>query len=189
MKILVLDNFDSFTYNLVHLLESLNVTDYKVSRNNEISLSDVNHFDKIILSPGPGIPKDAGIMPELIKEYSDSKSIFGVCLGMQGIVESFGGKLCNLTEPLHGVGTKIYILSETEKLFLGIQSPLSGGHYHSWVADKESLPDCLTVTAEDENGNVMAVRHSSLDVCGVQFHPESIMTQYGKEIIGNWLRK
>ena len=188
MKILVLDNYDSFTYNLVHILKQL--TDYQVdvARNDEITSDEVFQYEKILLSPGPGIPDEAGIMKEVIKKYAFSKSILGVCLGMQAIAEVFHGKLFNLDKVYHGIESKIKIVSNKEKLFGNLPEELTVGRYHSWVVESHSLPQNLEVTAIDQNGNIMALRHKKLDVKGVQFHPESVMTPYGKNMLANWLQ-
>ena len=187
MNLLMLDNYDSFTYNLVQLV--LENSEYKVDifRNDEITLSEVDKYDKIILSPGPGIPKDAGILCELISRYKNSKSIFGVCLGMQAIGEVFGGVLFNIKEPMHGIATPIHHTSSP--LFKNIPQQFSAGRYHSWALEAESLHEELKVTATDDEGMVMAIEHRDLDVCGVQFHPESILTEFGKNIIMNFLNK
>ncbi len=187
-KILVLDNYDSFTYNLVHYLELLSDenTNITVFRNDEITLDEVAQYDKILLSPGPGLPEEAGILLALIKRYAPSKSILGVCLGHQAIAESFGGSLNNLAEVYHGIATPITI-AETDQLFQHIPQNFQGGRYHSWVVDAKSLPDCLQVTAYDNNGEIMALRHKSYDLRGVQFHPESVLTEHGKTLIANWL--
>jgi anthranilate synthase component 2 len=189
MKILVLDNYDSFTYNLVHLLKELGLENsIEVHRNDKISLEEVERFDKILLSPGPGLPSEAGIMPELIRKYAPSKSILGICLGHQGISEIFGAKLENMTEVLHGVATKAIITSNEERIFNNIPKELKTCRYHSWTVVPESVPtDELEVTAIDENGKVMAIRHKQYDVRGLQFHPESILTEHGKQMIKNWL--
>ena len=186
MKILILDNYDSFTYNLFHLVESVCDYEIQVHRNDKIDLDKVSEFDKIILSPGPGLPIDAGILIEVIKHFSQTKSILGVCLGHQAIVEAFGGSLINLDTVFHGVATPINIIKE-DQLLKDISSPFEVGRYHSWVANPKTLPDCLEILAQDESHNIMAIRHKSLNIRGVQFHPESIMTEYGKELIKNWL--
>jgi anthranilate synthase component II len=189
MKILVLDNYDSFTYNLVHLLKELGLENsIEVHRNDKISLEEVEKFDKILLSPGPGLPSEAGIMPELIRKYAPSKSILGICLGHQGISEIFGAKLENMTEVLHGVATKAIVTSSEERIFNNIPKELKTCRYHSWTVIPESVPtNELEVTAIDENGKVMAIRHKQYDVRGLQFHPESILTEHGKQMIKNWL--
>lgn len=186
MNILVIDNYDSFTYNLVHLLNELD-HDAEVWRNDKFKLEDVAAFDKILLSPGPGIPSEAGLLLDVIKAYAETKSILGVCLGQQAIAEVFGGELYNLSKPVHGTATNIHIKDESEILFKNLPNQFKVGRYHSWAVKSENLPDELTITAEDEKGVMMALRHKSLDVRGVQFHPESILTEFGKEMIKNWL--
>ena len=187
MKVLILDNYDSFTYNLVHLVEKLLHVKIEVFKNDEISLEEVARFDKIILSPGPGLPNEAGIMKSLIKQYGSSKSILGVCLGHQAIGEVFGGNLKNLDTVFHGVAHEIEIIDPAEKLFKGLEKKITVGRYHSWVVDRTNFPKELIITATDDNGNVMALRHQELNIRGVQFHPESIMTPVGEKIISNWL--
>lgn len=187
MKILVLDNYDSFTYNLVHLLRELGVDGLEVHRNDKIALEAVEGYDKILLSPGPGLPSEAGIMPDLIRKYAATKSILGVCLGHQGISEIFGAQLENMQEVLHGVATKAIVKSSSETLFHNLPVEFKTCRYHSWTVVPASVPDVLEVTAEDENGKVMAIRHRQYDVRGVQFHPEAILTEYGKEMMQNWL--
>ncbi len=189
MKILVLDNYDSFTYNLVHLLRELGVGNgLEVHRNDKISLEEVEKFDKILLSPGPGVPSEAGIMPDLIKKYAPTKSILGICLGHQGISEVFGAQLENMSDVLHGVATKAVVTSPGETLFHNLPGEFKTCRYHSWTVVPKSVPaDVLEVTALDENGEVMAIRHRQYDVKGLQFHPESILTEHGKEMIRNWL--
>ncbi|MDO6432404.1 aminodeoxychorismate/anthranilate synthase component II [Flavitalea sp. BT771] len=186
-KILVFDNYDSFTYNLVHLVEKLLHQKVEVHRNDKIPLEKVKDFDKIILSPGPGIPEEAGLLLPLIKEYAASKSILGVCLGHQAIGEAFGGKLTNLSTVYHGVATPVKII-KTGGLFEGMSGELEAGRYHSWVISEEGFPEDLEVTARDENNYIMALRHKSLDVQGVQFHPESVLTPKGEQILKNWLK-
>ncbi len=189
MKILVFDNYDSFTYNLVQLIEQLVNMTVTVVRNDEIELEAVKKYDKIIISPGPGIPSESGLLLPLIKEYASSKSILGVCLGEQAIGEAFGGKLINLKEVYHGVSTPIRLLNKEEPLFRGLPTTIEAGRYHSWVVSREGLPDCLEITAEDENNYIMALRHTTYDVRGVQFHPESVLTPYGPKILENWLKQ
>lgn len=184
-KILIIDNYDSFTYNLVHYLEDLNC-EVTVKRNDQLSLDEVEAYDKIVLSPGPGIPDEAGLLKEIIARYAPTKSIFGVCLGQQAIGEVFGGSLINLDEVYHGVSTKINIIKK-DVLFEGMPSEIEVGRYHSWVVNPD-LPEVLEATSLDENGQVMSLRHKVFDVCGVQFHPESVLTPYGKKILENWLR-
>lgn len=186
VTVLVVDNYDSFVYNLVHYLEELNCK-VTVRRNDEIDLEEVEKFDKILLSPGPGIPDEAGALKEIIARYSASKSILGVCLGQQAIGEVFGGKLLNLSAVFHGVASRINLSVDNEALFSELGRELEVGRYHSWVVDKE-LPACLEATSFDENGQVMSLRHRELDVRGVQFHPESVLTTQGKKIIENWIR-
>ncbi|HYG50006.1 MAG TPA: aminodeoxychorismate/anthranilate synthase component II [Flavobacteriales bacterium] len=185
-KILVLDNYDSFTYNLVHYVEEITGTDANVFRNNMISLDKVDRYDYIILSPGPGLPKDAGIMPELLKRYASSKKILGICLGHQAIVESEGGILYNLDKVYHGIATPVTV-DTRHKMFKGLKEKLDVGRYHSWAVKKENLPGSLEVIASDENGVVMGVQHKKFAVTGVQFHPESILTPEGKTMIKQWL--
>ncbi|MFD0751175.1 anthranilate synthase component II [Mucilaginibacter calamicampi] len=186
-KILIIDNYDSFTYNLVHLVNELGLQ-CEVWRNDKFKLEDVDAFDKIILSPGPGIPSEAGLLLDVIKTYAATKSIFGVCLGQQAIAEAFGGSLYNLKQPMHGIATPIKVTDYNEKLFQGLPHVFKVGRYHSWVVDEKNLPDVLTVTAVDERDNsAMALRHKYYDVRGVQFHPESILTEFGKEMMQNWL--
>lgn len=188
MKILVFDNYDSFTYNLVHLVEKITNQKVTVVRNDQITLEEVAEYDKIILSPGPGIPSEAGLLLPLIKQYAASKSILGVCLGHQAIGEAFGATLENLTTVYHGVATPIKI-DNTYYLFNGLADTIEVGRYHSWVIASKDLPDVLKVTATDENGLIMAIEHTSYDVCGVQFHPESVLTPSGETVIKNWLLK
>ncbi|WEK19479.1 MAG: aminodeoxychorismate/anthranilate synthase component II [Candidatus Pedobacter colombiensis] len=185
-KVLVIDNYDSFTYNLVHLVNELD-RDVEVWRNDKFDLADVNQFDKIILSPGPGIPEEAGLLLDVIKTYAATKSIFGVCLGQQAIAQAFGGSLLNLGRPMHGIATPITVLDKTELLFKNCPETINVGRYHSWVVSNEGLPDCLIVTATDADAEIMALRHKDLDVRGVQFHPESVLTEYGKQMMKNWL--
>ncbi len=185
--ILIIDNYDSFTYNLVHLVNEIGLQ-CTVWRNDQFNIDDVDAYDKIILSPGPGIPSEAGLLLDVIEQYSPTKSIFGVCLGQQAIAEVFGGKLYNLNQPMHGIATPIKVTDEKEQLFLGLPQSFKVGRYHSWVVDEKAVPDVLTVTAIDEEDNsVMALRHKEYDVRGVQFHPESILTEYGKEMMKNWI--
>lgn len=186
MKILVFDNYDSFTYNLVHYIEQATNADIEVRRNDKISLKEIEQFDKILLSPGPGLPSDAGILSDVIKTYAPSKSILGVCLGMQAIAESFGGSIINLTEVYHGVAMPAEVIVD-DLLYKNIPQKLNVGRYHSWVVNKNDLPDELEVTCVDNSGNIMGLRHKIYDVRGVQFHPESILTEHGLKIIKNWV--
>lgn len=186
-SILIIDNYDSFTYNLVHLVNELGLQ-CEVWRNDKFALEDVDAFDKIILSPGPGIPSEAGLLLDVIKKYSPTKSIFGVCLGQQAIAEVFGGSLYNLSQPMHGIATPIKVTDTNEQLFRDLPESFKVGRYHSWVVSANDLPEVLKVTAIDEEDNsIMALSHREYDVRGVQFHPESILTEYGKEMMGNWL--
>ncbi len=184
--VLVIDNYDSFTYNLVHYLEDLGC-DVTVKRNDQLTLEEVVPFQKIVLSPGPGIPDEAGLLKEIIKKYAPSKSIFGVCLGQQAIGEVFGGKLINIDEVYHGVATKIKIV-EDDPIYKDLPKEIEVGRYHSWVVDPK-LPEVLKATSYDANGQVMSLRHIEFDVCGVQYHPESVLTPEGKKILENWLNK
>ena len=187
MKILVLDNYDSFTYNLVHIIKELG-HEVDVFRNDKIELEAVDKYDKILLSPGPGIPSEAGILKDLIYQYAPTKSILGVCLGHQAIGECFGAELFNLGDVLHGIPKKIKVIQSDEVLFQAIPTEFAGGRYHSWAVQKDSLTDVLELTATDEDGEVMAIAHKEYDVRGVQFHPESVLTEFGKEMIENWLK-
>ena len=186
MKCLLLDNYDSFTYNLRHIILELGV-ETDVRRNDQISLDEVAGYDKILLSPGPGIPSEAGLLMPLIERFAPTKSILGVCLGEQAIGEVFGAKLLNLKEVYHGVCSDIRIMAK-EPLFAGLEPGFRAGRYHSWVVSKDEFPECLEITAIDaEAGNIMALRHRTYDVRGVQFHPESVLTPQGKKIIENWI--
>lgn len=187
MRILVLDNYDSFTYNLVYILRELQ-TEVDVYRNDRISLEAVDAYDKILLSPGPGIPSEAGILLDVIRQYAPTKSILGVCLGEQAIAEVFGGQLENMSDVLHGVSHQVTVTDSEERLFEGIPEKFMAGRYHSWTVVPESLPDTLKVTAVDSEGRVMGIRHTEYDVKGVQFHPESVLTQYGRDMLVNWLK-
>ena len=184
---MVLDNYDSFTYNLVHILKELTGVPVDVFRNDEITVPDAAAYDKIVISPGPGIPDEAGITKNLINYYAPSKSILGVCLGCQSIAEVFGGSLINLDKVYHGVKSDIIVTDEGDRLFREIPALFEAGRYHSWVVNESGLPSCLRITARDEEGMIMALSHLEYDVKGVQFHPESIMTEHGKKILGNWL--
>ena len=184
--ILVIDNYDSFTYNLVHLLQELK-EDYVVVRNDKFNLDDVEKYDKILLSPGPGIPEEAGLLMDVIKRYSPTKSILGICLGQQAIAEVFGAKLYNMPKPLHGVATSIQVTDPTETLFHEFPTDSKIGRYHSWAVDPSTLTEDLKVTAVDPNGVIMALTHTKYDVKGMQFHPESILTDNGKTLIANWI--
>ena len=185
-KILVIDNYDSFTYNLVHYLEDLDC-EVTVYRNDEFEMEDIAHFDKILLSPGPGIPEEAGLLKQVIQYYGPTKSIFGVCLGQQAIGEVYGGTLSNLDKVYHGVATNVTKAVGDELLFEGLENEFEVGRYHSWVVDA-NLPDCLEATSFDENGQLMSLRHKTYDVRGVQFHPESVLTPNGKRMLENWVK-
>lgn len=187
-RILVFDNYDSFTYNLVHLVEKLTKQKVEVYRNDRIPLEKVKEYDKIILSPGPGVPSEAGLLLPLIRQYAASKSILGVCLGHQAIGEAFGGKLVNLSTVYHGVATPVRVL-KNETLFAGLPGTLEVGRYHSWVISEEGWPDELEVTARDDKDFIMGLRHKKFDVQGVQFHPESVLTPLGEKILANWLKQ
>lgn len=187
MKILIFDNYDSFTYNLVHLVKELGFTDVDVYRNDKIALEDVAQYDKIILSPGPGIPSEAGLLLPLIREYAGKKPILGVCLGHQAIGEAFGAKLSNLEDVYHGVATNIQVV-KPDYIFDELGSELEVGRYHSWIVSSDNVPDCLEITATDENGKIMALRHREYDIHGVQFHPESVLTPAGEIIVRNFLK-
>lgn len=184
-KVLVIDNYDSFTYNLAHYLEDLNCI-VTVVRNDKLALEDVEPFDKIVLSPGPGIPDEAGLLKPIIKKYASTKSVLGVCLGQQAIGEVFGGSLINLEDVYHGVATQVTICVDDEIIFKGLNKNIEVGRYHSWVVNP-NLPDCLEATSFDENGQVMSLRHKIYDVKGVQYHPESVLTPDGKQILKNWI--
>ncbi|MBP6424363.1 MAG: aminodeoxychorismate/anthranilate synthase component II [Flavobacterium sp.] len=185
-KILVIDNYDSFTYNLVHYLEDLDC-EVTVYRNDEFEMEEIAHFDKILLSPGPGIPDEAGLLKQVIQQYGPTKSIFGVCLGQQAIGEVYGGTLSNLNKVYHGVATNVTKSVNDELLFEGLENEFEVGRYHSWVVDA-NLPDCLEATSFDENGQLMSLRHKTYDVRGVQFHPESVLTPNGKKMLENWVK-
>lgn len=186
-KVLVLDNYDSFTYNLVHYIEALNF-EVDIFRNDEISIEAVGAYNTIILSPGPGLPKDAGILLDVIKTYAPTKKILGVCLGMQAIAEVFGGKLENLSHVFHGVASQLSVIDTTDQLFENLPLQFEIGRYHSWVVSQNNFPSELKITAVEENHQIMALRHNTYNLYGVQFHPESILTQHGKEIVANFLK-
>lgn len=189
MKILVFDNYDSFTYNLVHLVQKITHGPVDVYRNDQLPLEKVKIYDKIILSPGPGLPSEAGLLLSLIKEYASSKSMFGVCLGHQAIGETFGGKLVNLENVYHGVATDIQVGPIPSPLFKGLPSTIKAGRYHSWILSEDGFPGELEITARDENGYIMALQHKQYDIKGVQFHPESVLTPDGETIMRNWLNE
>ena len=187
MKILVLDNYDSFTYNLVQYIERVLKKAVDVRRNDQISLEEIAIYDKILISPGPGIPNEAGITLDLIKEYGPSKSILGVCLGHQAIAEAYGGSITNLSTVYHGVTGQMKQLLDDEYLFSGVPTEFDAGRYHSWVVEHDTLPRDLEITVENDEGFIMAIRHREHDVRGVQFHPESVLTEYGGMMILNWI--
>ena len=187
-QILVIDNYDSFTYNLVHYLEDLDCK-VTVMRNDEFELQEVEKFDKILLSPGPGVPDEAGLLKDVIRKYASTKSILGVCLGQQAIGEVFGGSLINLEKVYHGVATNITLSVSDESLFEGLATEFEVGRYHSWVIANDGFPDDLEITSIDENGQIMSIRHKTFDVKGVQFHPESVLTPNGKKILENWIKE
>jgi len=189
MRIIMIDNYDSFTYNLVQYLRELTGGSIKVVRNNEVSVDFLNDFDCIFISPGPGVPKDSGIIIEAIQTYAGKKSIFGVCLGLQAIGEAFGGSLINLENVYHGVNTPVTITDPGETIFYGLTSPFLAGRYHSWVVDRKTLPAQLQITAEDDKGMIMAASHKTHHIKGVQFHPESVLTPDGKKILQNFLQE
>lgn len=188
MKILVFDNYDSFTYNLVQMIEQIVGEPVDVYRNDKISLAAIDQYDKIILSPGPGIPEEAGLLLEVIKTYAPKKSMLGVCLGQQAIAEAFGGSLINLTEIYHGVATTAKITQPDALLFKNLPDEIEVGRYHSWAVNPEDFPEELEITAVDEDGMIMAVQHKEYDVHAVQFHPESILTPQGRAILQNFLK-
>ena len=186
-KILLIDNYDSFTYNLVHYIEDIIGYSITVIRNDKININIVDEFDIVVISPGPGLPEESGIIMEVIKKYSSSKIIFGICLGMQAIAINFGAKLQNLKKVYHGVATAMTITDKNDMLFKGIPDSFKAGRYHSWIVDSNSLPDELQVTCVDDKERIMAIKHKSFNVSAVQFHPESILTEHGKKIIYNFL--
>lgn len=185
IKIIIIDNYDSFTYNLSHLLKELGAS-VTVVRNDKFRIEDLEQFDKIVLSPGPGIPSEAGLMPQVIKAYAGRKPILGICLGHQAIGEAFGAKLLNIGNVVHGVATPAHLTAQ-DYLFEGLASDLEVGRYHSWVVDDKDLPQCLEVTSLSDDGYIMSLRHREFDIRGIQFHPESVLTPQGKTIINNWL--
>ncbi len=186
-KILVIDNYDSFVYNLVHYIEQLTTDKVDVFRNDEIHLKEIEKYNRILLSPGPGIPNEAGICLDLLKKFGPSKSILGVCLGHQAIGEAFGGKLTNLDKVYHGVATPITIIKKDDPLYRDIPEKIAVGRYHSWVVTRDDIPGCFDITSIDDNGIVMGISHKEYNVRGVQYHPESVLTEHGLKIIENWL--
>lgn len=188
MKILVFDNYDSFTYNLVHLVKKITNESVDVFRNDQISLEQIGEYDQIILSPGPGIPNEAGLLLPLLKNYAKHKSILGVCLGHQAIAESFGAELVNMETVFHGISSEIILEENPGFLFGGFPKSFSAGRYHSWIVNEKTLPKEMRITARDIDGRIMALQHESLHIAGVQFHPESIMTEHGELLISNFLK-
>lgn len=189
MKIVVIDNYDSFTYNLVHAIKKISGEPVDVFRNDELELSDLEKYDKIVLSPGPGIPEEAGLLLDIIREYAPKKSMLGVCLGHQAIGEAFGGTLTNMNNVLHGIATPVTKTTVETLLFQGLPETFMVGRYHSWIVNEQGLPACLQVTSYDDKGLIMSMKHTAYDVEGVQFHPESVLTPLGEQIIANWLKK
>jgi anthranilate synthase component II len=189
MKLLIIDNYDSFTYNIVQIVGELYYSDFEIRKNNEISISTINHFDKILISPGPGIPSEAGSILQIIKKYSPTKSILGICLGHQAIAEVFGAHLIRMPSVAHGVAKRVTIIDQNDYIFQGIPSSIEVGLYHSWTVAENKLPISLKITARTDDGMIMAIAHGEFDVKGIQFHPESIMTKFGRKIISNWLRR
>lgn len=185
MKIVIIDNYDSFTYNLAHLVKELGA-DVTVLRNDQFHLDELDTYDKIILSPGPGIPSEAGLLLDVIKAYAGKKSMLGVCLGHQAIGEVFGGQLTNLSDVFHGVATEGTQFGN-DPIFSGLPKRITMGRYHSWVVSKEGFPECLEITAESDEGQIMALKHKDYDIHGIQFHPESVLTAEGTTIVKNWL--
>ena len=186
LKVLLIDNYDSFTFNIVEMLRQLNVTDLSIVKNNEITVEQASHFDKIIISPGPATPQESGNIVEIIVQLSPTKSILGICLGHQAIAVAFGGTLQNLVRPYHGFRAQLKI-KEAGYLFKNLPTEFQIGLYHSWIVEKETLPNCLEITALSSENIIMSIKHKTFDVQGIQFHPESFMTEYGKEMIRNWL--
>jgi len=186
-RILIIDNYDSFTYNLAHYIGNLTDIPFDVCRNDQIGLEEISQYSRILLSPGPGIPSEAGICLELIRRYAPEKSILGVCLGHQAICEAFGGTLINLDKVYHGVATPINVIAPEDRLYKELPGRIDVGRYHSWVASRDNFPDSLKITSMDDQGIIMGVSHKSFDVKGVQYHPESVLTHHGMKIMENWL--
>lgn len=187
MKILVIDNYDSFTYNLVHAIKKISGLPVDVFRNDEISLEEIEKYDKIVLSPGPGIPEEAGLLLDIIKTFAAKKSMLGVCLGHQAIGEAFGGKLHNMNRVIHGMATPVKLTENKSVLFTNLPEAFDVGRYHSWIVKKEELPACFEITSYDDEGRIMSMKHKEFNVEGVQFHPESVLTPLGEKMIENWL--
>ncbi|MBE0663212.1 MAG: aminodeoxychorismate/anthranilate synthase component II [Bacteroidales bacterium] len=189
IRVLLINNYDSFTFNLVQVLRESGLCNYEVMLNDEIQVEDCEDFDKILISPGPGLPAEAGVTCDVIRHWASEKSIFGVCLGHQAVAEVFGARLKQLPHPKHGQKELVEIISPETKIFRDLPANFETGHYHSWIVDNEGLPESLNVTARDKAGNIMAISHRTFDVHGVQFHPESIMTSFGRQIVLNWLKQ
>jgi len=187
MNILILDNYDSFTYNLVHMVEKITGNSPAVFRNDEISLKEIEKYDLIILSPGPGIPDEAGILKDVITTYAGKKPLFGVCLGLQAIIEVFGGKIINMDDVFHGVATEMNVINENAIIFKNVPNKFPAARYHSWIASNNHLPESIEITAIDEDGGIMAIRHKEFNISAVQFHPESILTDVGEQIVRNFI--
>jgi len=187
MKIVVIDNYASFTYNLVHAIKKISGLPVDVFRNDEIALEDLEQYDKIVLSPGPGIPEEAGLLLEIIRRFAPTKSMLGVCLGHQAIGEAFGATLTNMNRVLHGISTPVTTTKVPTVLFEGLPETFQVGRYHSWIVNSDGLPECLQVTSYDDKGMIMSMKHTTFDVEGVQFHPESVLTPLGEQMIANWL--
>jgi len=186
-KILLVDNYDSFTYNLVQIIREQGGCDFDVIKNDSVNIAHAATYDGFLFSPGPGIPVEAGICIDVIKNYGSTKSILGICLGHQAICEAFGGKLLNLSTVYHGISSPVKIKAPDDTLFRNIPPIIMAGRYHSWVVSRDNLPDCFRVTCEDENGIIMGISHKKYDIRGLQFHPESVLTEYGPDIIRNWI--
>ncbi len=186
-KVVVIDNYDSFTYNLVHALNQITGTRVDVFRNDKLDLDDLAVYSHIVLSPGPGIPDEAGLLKDIIRAYAPAKRMLGVCLGHQAIAEVFGGSLINISKVFHGVSTRIRVLDREDYLYRNIPVEFDGGRYHSWIVSKKDLPDSLSITAEARDGEIMGMRHNEYDVKGVQYHPESVLTKEGMAILTNWI--
>ncbi len=187
MKVIIIDNYDSFTYNLVHAVRKITGKEVSVLRNDELDIDELEEYDKIILSPGPGLPSEAGLLMEVVAKYASKKSILGVCLGHQAIGEFFGAKLENMNEVMHGLATNAELTLEDDALFKGLGQSFQVGHYHSWVVSANKLPDCLQITSIDPKGHIMSMKHNSYDIRSVQFHPESVLTPKGETMLANWL--
>lgn len=189
MKVFIIDNYDSFTFNLVHIIEDILDQDVVVKRNDCFSLDELEDYSHIVLSPGPGLPSEAGLMPEAVRKYGPSKKILGVCLGHQCIGEVYGAELENLSKVVHGKGVETIITQKDEPIYSGLPDKIITGRYHSWVVSNKNLPSCLEVTSEDDQGFIMSLRHKEYEVVGVQYHPESVLTPHGRTILENWLKK